>query len=590
MTRGFWDLHDKVEELDAAGSAWGTVAQALETASDRVVDRSRDTLAGWEGESAESFDAHRRALVTDLDRASSLAGTVASTLLNAAGSVRIAQGRLDQSWASVATIPATAGPYGSLLFRTEDDEERARVRAADAEATDIRRQLDGELAADEAAVTATLAEWRAVAGRWLDVATGRRDGFRVPAEGGEVGVVTFGDQTLISAGSGDDTITVTVDPDSGAQLVTVNGTTYVLPADTHLVIRGGGGNDTITVPAGTHVGFTIIGSAGDDQIRGGAGDDTILALDGKDDVDLGGGADYGSGGQGADYLDGGTGDDTLSGGLDNDSLYGLDGDDLLGGGEAQDFLEGGRGEDTLLGGDGPDVLSGGLDDDRVFGGAGDDVSYGGRGTDLVIGGLGSDLLYDDPSVLGTDNERRVTIEIPDTTYFFRIEGSPEFVARVEADLELLRASPGGQQMLENLQDRYDDSGFLGFNKATLTIREYANPADPDNSTASHSGNDATINYNTRLHDFRDAPPVVVLYHELAHVYDYLNDTFVSDPYAGDDTVDHGIKTGERQASGLPIDHDSDAATPERIDPDHPFVFTENGLRDEMGLPGRDHYR
>ena len=124
---------------------------------------------------------------------------------------------------------------------------------------------------------------------------------------------------------------------------------------------------------------------------------------------------------------------------------------------------------------------------------------------------------------------------------------------------------------------------------TLTIREYHNPADPDNSTASTDGTNSVINYNTRLDDFRGAPPVVVLYHEFAHVYDYMNDTFDSTPYSGDDPTDRGIRQGERQATGLPIDHDHDPSTPEVIDPDHDLGLTENGLRDEMGLPDREHY-
>lgn len=83
--------------------------------------------------------------------------------------------------------------------------------------------------------------------------------------------------------------------------------------------------------------------------------------------------------------------------------------------------------------------------------------------------------------------------------------------------------------------------------------------------------------------------MVVLQHELAHVYDYSNDTFIGTPYEGEDRQDHGDKVGERQASGLPIDHDSDPSTPEIIDPDHPLAVTENGLRTEMGLPLREHY-
>lgn len=43
------------------------------------------------------------------------------------------------------------------------------------------------------------------------------------------------------------------------------------------------------------------------------------------------------------------------------------------------------------------------------------------------------------------------------------------------------------------------------------------------------------------------------------------------------------------ATGLPIDHDDDADTPEQLDPDHPFAATENGLRDELGLPPRSYY-
>lgn len=122
-----------------------------------------------------------------------------------------------------------------------------------------------------------------------------------------------------------------------------------------------------------------------------------------------------------------------------------------------------------------------------------------------------------------------------------------------------------------------------------TADVHNNPGDPDNSTASTDGTNSVINYNSRLDDFRGAPPAVVLYHEFAYVYDYMNDTFDSTPYTGDDPTDQGIRQGERQATGLPIDHDNDPSTTEVIDPEHAIGLTENGLRDEMGLPNRDHY-
>ena len=104
-----------------------------------------------------------------------------------------------------------------------------------------------------------------------------------------------------------------------------------------------------------------------------------------------------------------------------------------------------------------------------------------------------------------------------------------------------------------------------------------------------------INYNVALDHLDipggrlDGPPVAVLYHELAHIYDYVNDTSAPDAYEGDDILNHGTDNDERQAAGLPIDHDNDPSTPEKIDPDHPLEYTENGLREEMGAPHRDHY-
>jgi hypothetical protein len=50
-----------------------------------------------------------------------------------------------------------------------------------------------------------------------------------------------------------------------------------------------------------------------------------------------------------------------------------------------------------------------------------------------------------------------------------------------------------------------------------------------------------------------------------------------------------VPNRERAAVGLPIDHDADPATAIRLDPDHPYALAENGLREELGLPGRERY-
>jgi Effector protein len=83
------------------------------------------------------------------------------------------------------------------------------------------------------------------------------------------------------------------------------------------------------------------------------------------------------------------------------------------------------------------------------------------------------------------------------------------------------------------------------------------------------------------------PPSAVLYHEMAHVYDYMNDTLADGAYTGSDNP--GVPNREREAAGLPIDEDNDPNTPNQIYSEHPYALTENGLRDEMGAPHRDAY-
>lgn len=177
----------------------------------------------------------------------------------------------------------------------------------------------------------------------------------------------------------------------------------------------------------------------------------------------------------------------------------------------------------------------------------------------------------------------------------------EFVERVQADLDLLRASPRGQLMLESLDQSHEDTkavaadwpilGGVAYQGDTFTIRETTD----ENGYARQ--NDTTflrtwsqhpqISYNPRFDTLYDGPPAVVLYHELSHVYDYQHSGMDRTEYTGPDNP--GVPNGERAAVGLPIDHDGDPDTPEIIDPDQPFDYTENGLRDEMGVPARPRY-
>ena len=130
------------------------------------------------------------------------------------------------------------------------------------------------------------------------------------------------------------------------------------------------------------------------------------------------------------------------------------------------------------------------------------------------------------------------------------------------------------------------------NKDTLTIREYHSETDPYNSKARSDGHgNSEIEYMPRIRHHRRRPPSAVLYHEMAHVYDYMNGTFIRDEYVGDDprTPTATSRSGSARPRGSPSITTTIRTPRSRSTPTTRSSYTENGLRDEMGLPNRDHY-
>jgi hypothetical protein len=134
-------------------------------------------------------------------------------------------------------------------------------------------------------------------------------------------------------------------------------------------------------------------------------------------------------------------------------------------------------------------------------------------------------------------------------------------------------------------------GHLVSHGNTLVIQEagFANGRTfPD--TTFLGGVDSAIGYNPAFRPMESGaptPPIVVLYHELAHVYDAYQGTAAHGIYTGPDNP--GVPNAEREAVGLPIDTDGRPPTPDTLAPGHPYPLTENGLRDELGLARRQRY-
>ena len=403
------------------------------------------------------------------------------------------------------------------------------------------------------------------------------------------------DQLVFTTGAGNDAIGVR-QRDDGTLDVNVNGESYEvrLGRGQELTLRAGAGDDVIEVAPNVTVNIVVEGGdgndtittgAGDDRIDGGAGDDVIFSGAGRDDI-------YGN-----------SGDDVITGGAGVNIIHGGDGNDDITAGPDTNFIEAGAGDDVIHGGGRNDMLSGGIGNDRIAVGDGATRVYTGAGKDTVDNAGVNATVYAEVGDLinaATGSKPTVVNVAIDASLgqTIRLEGTEAFVQRVQAELDFLRGSPVGQQMLAE----FDKAATAKGN--TVTIKElaneqngyaltYSNDADIVRGRAG-AGGDVDISYNPSFHMDEFPAPIVVLYHEMSHAYNGVNGTFQPGEFTsgGRTHPDFGIANAERQAVGLETDapaydFDGDPRTPPTTaNPDH---LTENGFREELGLPDRPSY-
>jgi hypothetical protein len=431
-----WRLEADPERIEDAARAWryigGRVRELFED-----VTRPADRLmaSGWSGDTADGFEAHRRRLLGDLFGEGDLADIAAKRLEQSASALRSAQNQLDDSWSHLAAhVPGFVDPSGDVVFQPVDDAQTELVFRSIREAERIRSELDDLSIGDEIALGRVLEQWQLIADSLAKVATGAVEPFTLPPEASGTIVIRDGNNVIVNTGPGHDQIEVGVDPATGQQIVVVNGVATTYPPGANIIIRTGEGNDEVVVAPGTKVKLTLLGGAGDDQLDGGHGGDTIL------------------GGRGDDHIRGRGGDDRISGGSGEDWIKGGGGHDRLDGGPGSDNIRGGEGDDHIRGGHGS-----GFDRDHM---------YGDRGADTLEGGAGSDVAYSDSddTVHGADQEVNVEVWDPQV---LRIEGSPEFVQRIQTELDVLRSALHG----EPTQDRVDVEPTRDRTARAVTIRE-----------------------------------------------------------------------------------------------------------------------
>lgn len=454
----------------------------------------------------------------------------------------------------------------------------------------------------------------------------------VPDPPSPVALVTEGDRTILVGTDGDDHVRVTVE--DGQLVVEVFdehgnslGRRVLTDAEADgFTIRSGAGDDVLEVDPAVTIGITILAGDGNDDVGrqdgdpgqystrvGGGGDDEIYGGDG-DDILVGGAGDDGIyGGEGDDVMDGQRGDDHLAGGEGDDQVYGGAGADVVLGQAGDDYLEGGTGEDVVDGGDGDDVTSGGRGDDTIRGGDGNDVVYGGDGDDDVDGGGGYDEAYTQPEDT-VEGALRIDVEVDGVGGDVWIEDKPDWMSqaaydewrdRIYADIDLLAASPTGRRVLEEISREAGDDGAWFWGRDVIRIRPYSYDAyphaGPHNSIGGEIDGEPGVAFDPYLHWDGGGPTLLV--HELAHAYDTqrgewadsdsLEDAGFEDRVEPDDEYRQTLPDGSEATAPIPevnsvgIDLDGDGDR-DMLD-DHPEWFTENEIRDEMGIDNRDVY-
>ncbi|MCR5662411.1 MAG: hypothetical protein K6G50_09840 [bacterium] len=427
---------------------------------------------------------------------------------------------------------------------------------------------------------------------------------------------------VLSGTDGSDEIRIANGKEGGLE-VTVNGEVHSFDAEAakKLVINGGDGDDTIIAADDVKAQLFITGGAGNDLIVGGAGNDFIIdssgrnIIDGKagndsiisSGLDLPKGSAEGSillGGDGNDYIEGGTGADIIDGGAGNNVIYGLDGDDFITAGNGRNYIDGGRGDDNINNAGAMGMLFGGQGNDTIVSSQRASIIADSLGDNSISADQGADkILSEQPrananpsaggaaSSAGSANSAGsaaqgvAPIDIPAN---FNISGSESFKARVQSDLDTLRQIGIGQKMLSEIAatgfevkiTETSNNGNQCSSGKDGHLREDKTPGPGTSSTIQY--NRAGLSISRRDEPWAERPPVVGLFHEMAHSYNAATGTMDYGCYRYDGTKadDHiGLVGAEYQAVGI----------------EHPLIqsnpggLNENGLRKFLGLEERTRY-
>ena len=421
------------------------------------------------------------------------------------------------------------------------------------------------------------------------------------------------DRLVFTASSSRASIFVTKG-DQDTLLIDLNHERYqIKPASAKQIIElhTGHEDDTVYIVDSFKNPFHIETGAGNDSVVSNAEETTVITGQGNDRVMTGAGNSYVNTGDGNDIVNANGSGTTVA--------YTGKGEDFIRAGTGMAFIDAGEGNDVAVGGQGHTVLWGNEGDDLLTAGSGSNVIYAGKGQDILDGVKGSDTIFtaSDPAfitdgkidfsqTMKTPSRRPNTNIIKVTSESLSesdliVQGNEAFIERVQDDLRLLLSSEAGHQLISALTNSIRKS------QKPITIAELKHiknglyiPNIGDGRSFIQVGQSGipdfggTVYYNPAF-STKDSLPIAALYHELCHAYNHVTGTrFMGASPDGPSGVKQApqVNNIELQAVGLPcnvepFDFDGDPTTPASTT--NPKPYSENGIREELGLPLRKTY-
>jgi hypothetical protein len=177
-----WELRADVRPLEAAAERWSELGALMARRGDDLVEAARRATEGWDAAAAERFAEHRREVLANLDRFTSLAAQISASLRAVSAVLTSSQKELDQAWTTVAMVPhETVGEARHLVFKPSEDDDRSKVARGQAETEEIRRRLTLALDQESTRLRSARAELVTVRTELMTLTSGRFPGILGPA-------------------------------------------------------------------------------------------------------------------------------------------------------------------------------------------------------------------------------------------------------------------------------------------------------------------------------------------------------------------------------------------------------------------------